>query len=127
VSPDCRWIAFTSDETGTSEIYVQSFPTPGFKVRVSTGGGTQPLWRRDGRELFYVSNDHHVVSVGLSPGADFRPRVPEPLFALPPVPMSLRQVDVSADGQRFLAIDWDVGGQENDVVVFTNWRAAQQP
>lgn len=127
LSPDGRWMAYTSDETGTNEIYVQSFPTPGLKVRVSNGGGTQPLWRQDGRELFYVSADHRVVSVAVSGGSDFRPSTPQPLFALPSVSTALRQVEVSGDGQRFLAVDWDVARQENHVTVLTNWEAAQRP
>jgi eukaryotic-like serine/threonine-protein kinase len=127
LSPDGRWMAYTSDETGTNEIYVQSFPTPGLKVRVSNGGGTQPLWRQDGRELFYVSLDHRVVSVPLSPGANFAPGAPQPLFALPSVSTAQRTVESSLDGQRFLAVDWDVAREESRITVLTNWEAARKP
>src|SRR5206468_964959 len=62
-SPDTRWVAFHSDETGRPEIYVQPFPGPGEKVRVSVDGGTQVRWRADGKELFYIAPDNQLMSV----------------------------------------------------------------
>jgi len=62
-SPDSRWIAYRSNETGSSEIYVQSFPGPGGKWQISNGGGLYAFWSRDGRELFYETADNHIVKV----------------------------------------------------------------
>jgi Tol biopolymer transport system component len=65
-SPDPRWIAYASDESGVYEIYVQPFPPTGGKWQVSTGGGVQPRWRRDGKELFYVAFDRTLMAVDVS-------------------------------------------------------------
>jgi Tol biopolymer transport system component len=79
-SPDGRWIAHVSDESGQSEVYVQPFPGPGAKERVSVGGGTEPVWSRDGRELFFrQQNLMLAVPTGL-PGA-FAPKPPVMLFS----------------------------------------------
>jgi hypothetical protein len=67
-SPDTRWVAFQSDESGRYEIYIDTFPLPHGKVRISTTGGILPEWGADGRELFYVSADSMLVSVSLKPG-----------------------------------------------------------
>ncbi|HTM58043.1 MAG TPA: protein kinase [Candidatus Udaeobacter sp.] len=105
LSPDGHWIAWMSDENGQSEVYVRKFPEGGEKWRVSTNGGASPVWRPDGRELFYVRGDSTVMSVSMS----FKPTLgigtPERRFG-----MSLRPAfqglgasyDVSADGQRIL-------------------------
>jgi len=61
VSPDGQWLAYVSDESGTSEIYVQSFPKPGSKVRISPSGGDLPKWRRDGLELYYIAADGKLL------------------------------------------------------------------
>lgn len=128
ISPDGRWLAYTSNETGTAEVYVTSFPTPSTPVRISTLGGNQPLWRRDGRELFYVASDHRVMSVSVTTGQDFRPMTPKPLFSLPFVASSIsRQVDVTADGQRFLVVDGASSGHEARINLLTNWTAARRP
>ena len=62
-SRDGKWLAYASDETGRSEIYVQSFPIPGGKVLISTNGGDQPGWRGDGKELYYLTLDRKLMSV----------------------------------------------------------------
>lgn len=62
-SPDGRWVAYASDESGRYEIYVQSFPLSGAKFQVSTGGGTEPVWRKDGTELFYEASDQNLMAV----------------------------------------------------------------
>jgi Tol biopolymer transport system component len=81
-SPDGRAIAFQSDESGQTEIYVQPFPK-GEKRRISTAGGTHPRWRPDGKELFYVTLDRVLTAVSLERGADnsLTPGVPVPLFS----------------------------------------------
>ncbi|HJU42534.1 MAG TPA: hypothetical protein VJ691_06945, partial [Vicinamibacterales bacterium] len=110
-SPDGRWIAYQSDQSGRDEIYIQPFPGPGSKVQVSTEGGSQVRWRADGRELFYLGLDERLmaVSLRLPTTADATPVVeaPSPLFAAP-LGGAVHQADfrpqyvVSADGQRFL-------------------------
>lgn len=103
ISPDGRWIAVVSWETGQEEVFVERFPQGGEKWRVSTAGGIGVAWRRDGRELFYYSPDHHVMSVSFHAQAVPEIGVPVPLFQT-----QLRTFasgayfDVTADGQRFL-------------------------
>jgi Tol biopolymer transport system component len=70
-SPDGRWVAYVSDETGGPQIYVQSFPKLTGKWQVSTDGGTQPRWRHDGKELFYLALDQQLMAVTVLPGATF--------------------------------------------------------
>ena len=104
LSPDGRWIAYLSDESGANEISVQSFPAGSDRQQVSVGGGTQPRWRRDGRELFYVSSDRKVMSVDIHAGERLEAGTPHALFQtriLPPVE-ARNHYDVTSDGQRFV-------------------------
>jgi Tol biopolymer transport system component/predicted Ser/Thr protein kinase len=104
LSPDGRWIAYFSDESGANEIYVQSFPAGNDRQQVSVGGGTQPRWRGDGRELFYVSSDRKVMSVDIHAGERLEAGTPHALFQtriLPPVE-ARNHYDVTSDGQRFV-------------------------
>jgi hypothetical protein len=124
VSPDGKWLVFVSNESGRDEIYVQPFPGPGPKVAMSTGGGIQPAWSRDGRELFYRQDDAMmVVAVGSDPT---RAGTPRPLFDFPATIFGTDQnrveYDIAADG-RFLAVRSNnrSGGQE--IRVMTNWLA----
>jgi serine/threonine-protein kinase len=103
LSPDVRWLAYTSDETGQDEIYVQSFPTPGKKWKVSIGGGSRPVWSRDGKELFYIASDHKLMVCTIKAGATLEAASPQPLFV---TRQSItRFFDVSPDGRRFLLVD----------------------
>ena len=104
-SPDGRWLAFISDESGRYEVYVQPYPGPGGKWQISTEGGTEPMWNPNGRELFYRSgNKMMAVDIATQPGfASGKPRM---LFEGPyvPTPLTFPNYDVSADGQRFLML-----------------------
>jgi Tol biopolymer transport system component len=80
ISPDGRWMAYTSDEAGKPGVYVTRFPEPGGKWQVSTNGGGFPVWRRDSRELFYRALDGTLMAVPVAPGADFAPGAPIALF-----------------------------------------------
>ena len=80
LSPDGRWIAYTSSESGSSEVYVQSFPSGGGKRQVSTNGGVGPQWRGDGKELFYYARDGKLMAVAVSSGATFEAGAPLKLF-----------------------------------------------
>jgi eukaryotic-like serine/threonine-protein kinase len=104
LSSDGRWIAYQSDESGTDEIYVQSFPAGNERQQVSTGGGTQPRWRRDGRELFYVSFDRKVMTVDIPAGKELEAGKPHALFQTRILPLveARNHYDVTPDGQRFV-------------------------
>ena len=108
VSPDGRWIAFNSDESGRWEAYVARFPEFTDKRQVSSAGGMQPRWRRDGKELFYLSLDGVIMAteIGGSGQAAQILGAPTPLFQthLSPSP-NVPQYDVSADGSRFLVLE----------------------
>jgi Tol biopolymer transport system component len=110
ISPNGRWIAYTSNESGQDEVYIQGFPTRGSTRQVSAAGGVQPRWRRDGRELFYLASDQVLMSVPVAnepsisvgrPSALFRTRLD---FLGTHAPNYLAGYDVTADGQRFLLI-----------------------
>jgi hypothetical protein len=81
-STDGRWIAYTSDESGQSEIYVLPYPGPGRKWLVSTAGGFGPKWRRDGKEIFYYAPDLSLMSVEISRGVGLESRAGQTLFQL---------------------------------------------
>ena len=80
ISPDGRWMAYASNESGRVGVYVTRFPEPGGKWQVSTNGGSFPVWRRDSRELFYRAADGKLMAVPVGPGSDFAPGAPIPLF-----------------------------------------------
>jgi Tol biopolymer transport system component/tRNA A-37 threonylcarbamoyl transferase component Bud32 len=118
VSPDGRWLAYDSNETGQAEIYVQSFPQPGRKVRVSPDGGNTPEWAHSGKELLYYRGGT-VIAVPVAPGEDFRPGTPRPLFT---IPGGTTAADVVADGDRFLvSVATEV--QARDIRLILNWQA----
>ena len=73
-SPDGRWVAYTSNESGREEVYVQSFPASGAGLQISTGGGMEPQWRKDGTELFYISEDRTLIAVPVKLAVRFRKR-----------------------------------------------------
>lgn len=129
LSPDSRWIAYTSDETGRSEVYVQPFPPSGPKWQISTAGGGQPRWRGDGKELFYLALDRRLMAVSVRADASFHPGLPQPLFETPltqitsvsnlgfPDPLYI----ASADGQRFLFLAPVEAARTVPATVVTNW------
>ena len=108
-SPDSKWVAFESNESGRYEIYIQRFPGPAARAVVSTGGGLQPVFRPDGKELFYVASDGRLMAVPLRfppEGQTVEPGAPVPLFATRLASTlssgSGEEYMVSRDGQRFL-------------------------
>jgi hypothetical protein len=115
-SPDGRWVTYESNETGRLEIYVQPFPGPGDKLPVSNGGGGSAQWRRDGRELFYVSADNRLMSVPVSSAGPTFHDKPVPLFTLPPQ----SEYAPSADGQRFLINK--ITEDASPITVLLNWK-----
>src|SRR3989454_716091 len=104
-SPDGRWLAYISNESGRYEIYVQPYPGPGGKWQISTEGGTEPTWNHNGRELFYRSGDR-MMAVDIATQPSFAAGKPRMLFAGPYElsPATSPNYDVSPDGQRFLML-----------------------
>ncbi len=103
-SPDGRWVAYVSDESALSEIYVQTYPRSGIKVKISSKGGNQPKWRGDGKEIYYLSPDGKVMAVSVSTKPEFMPGVPVALFNYRATQLTRNNYDVTNDGQRFLVI-----------------------
>ena len=128
-SPDGRWIAFESDESGQPEIYLQPFPGPGPKVRISTNGGSQVRWHANGHELFYIGSDTAFTAVRVNIVND-RPEVGTavPLFKTHLAPIqaiSRQQYVVTRDGQRFLIITADDTPVQPMTLVL-NWKPVSQ-
>ena len=118
--PIPRWVAYTSDESGRDEVYVQGFPEPRGKFQISTGGGSYPEWSPDGRELYYVSANGKLMAAGLKLGENsVAPSTPRELFAV--TAMTGTSYAVAPDGKRFLVRAPAVGSQPLEVVV--NWPA----
>jgi len=125
-SPDGRSIAYTSNEGGQTDVYVQSFPGPGAKSQVSRNGGSHPVWRADGRELFYLATDGTMMVVPVGAGHSFNAGPPEVLFQTHVWRLTPNQVyAVTKDGQRFLvnASKQQPSGTAPLTVVL-NWTAA---
>jgi eukaryotic-like serine/threonine-protein kinase len=123
MSPNGRWIAYRSDETGEPRIYVRPFPDVGRGQRfVSDGPGRDPLWRRDGRELFYFS-PNGVMAVPVETGDTFKRGTPRRLFSLEPYFQGANiNWDVSLDGERFLMVKQGAATDApSQIVVVQNW------
>ena len=123
-SPDGRWLVYYSNESGRNEIYVQSYPGPGGKWQISTEGGTEPVWNRNGRELFYRSGSK-IMAVDISTQPGFTAGKPRVLFEGPylPTPVTFTNYDVSPDGQRFLMLkpNGQTQAAPTQIVVVQNW------
>lgn len=124
-SPDGRWIVYCSDETGREEIYVQSFPAPGGKRRISAGGGSLPRWRRDGKEILYVVSGRTLMSVEVKTVPVFEAGDPRPLFEVPMA--AIVSYDVTADGHHFLAA-LSIGAEPStSLTLVRDWAARAAP
>jgi dipeptidyl aminopeptidase/acylaminoacyl peptidase len=126
LSPDGAWIAYQSNESGQFEIYVRRFRDSGGAVPVSTGGGTQPRWRRDGKELFYLGVDRRLMALPIKvtpDGSSVEAGTPVPLFqtVVGGLRAAQREYEVSPDGQRFL-IDAPLQGTVSPLVLIQNWK-----
>ncbi len=129
-SPDGKWVAYSSNESGRWEIYVSSFPDAKGKWQVSNTGGDQPRWRSDGKELFYLSADSKIMAAPVKTGTKFDVGAPVPLFQANPREMvatsELFSYDVSSDGQRFL-INTQLKTEATPMSVILNWNAKLNP
>jgi serine/threonine-protein kinase len=124
LSPDGRWLAYTSNESGAAELYVRPFPqTATAKWQISTAGGREPVWSRSGRELFYFNGKNEMVSADIQTGAGFsvgkqRVLFPASDFARPgPVP----SFSISPDDRRFLMVREGEASQQSELIVAENW------
>jgi Tol biopolymer transport system component len=122
-SPDGRWVAYQSTETGSYEIYVTPYPGPGQKWRVSREGGAAPRWARSGRELFYRNGDK-MMAAAIQTSPDFRASTPKVLFDKLPTFPSLSGpggYDVTLDGKRFLIVKRSARVQQRGLHVVMHW------
>jgi len=117
-SPDGKWIAYESNESGRYEIYVQRFPATAERWQVSTTGGGSAWWRNDGREIFFLSLDK-IMAVDVTLGPTFGQGVPKTLFEVPGFLPNGRFV-VSLDGQQLL-MPIEIG-PPRPLTVLVNWR-----
>ena len=122
-SPDGKWMAYDSNESGRYEVYVQTIPAGGKKYQISTTGGSLPVWRRDGQELFFLSVDQKIMSVPVRiNGLTLNPGTPQELFSVP----GAIGFTITRDAQRFL-VNLPAGGEvaiAPPITVLTNWQAA---
>jgi Tol biopolymer transport system component len=124
LSPDSKWLAFSSNHSGPTEVYVASFPDMQVKYPVSQGGGTEPRWSHSGRELFFRSHGQMMV-LPVSPGAGFAPGSAKALFSLSGLAEAINrpQYDVSPDDRRFLMIRRPATRGQQDIVLVENFFA----
>ena len=127
-SPDGRWVAYSSDESGRPEVYVQPFPGPGPKIQISTAGGMQPKWRRDGKELFYrVDGTGKLMAVEVKADGQFQAGVPQVLSVETTVAthgmLTGDHYAVSADGKRVFSIKANQESAAAPITVVLNWTA----
>jgi Tol biopolymer transport system component len=124
-SPDGHWLAYTSDETGKEEVYVVPFPSLSNKVQISASGGSQPRWRRDAKEIYYISRDGMMMAASVEvSGNTLKPITLKALFQtrIITVTRGYHQYDVTADGQKFL-INSNVERSSEPITLYANWAA----
>jgi eukaryotic-like serine/threonine-protein kinase len=124
-SPNGHYVAYSSTETGQAEIYIQTFPKQTGRWEISTAGGAEPMWRHDGKELYYLTPDEKLMAVDVDTGSSaFHAGIPKELFQTQLVPLSYwRNIyRPSADGQRFLMLT-PAGSRHEPITVVLNWQA----
>jgi Tol biopolymer transport system component len=123
LSPDGTWLAYQSEESGISEIFVRSFPEDRERRQVSSGGGSQPRWRADGRELFFISPDNKLMAVDVGTAAPFEAGSPRALFQtkiLPPIE-ARNHYDAAGDGQHFVVNSRRPEDASLPILVVSGW------
>jgi Tol biopolymer transport system component len=127
LSPDGHWIAYASQESGRREVFVQSFPPAGGKWQISTRGGNEPSWRRDGKEIYFMSGTKLQAVEVKAAGTSFEAAVPKDLFDAPVVlegGARRNRYVATADGQRFLFVTTSKSLDATPFVVVENWQTA---
>ena len=126
-SPDGKWIAYSSNESGRWEVYVTSFPDARGKWQVSSNGGEQPRWRGDGKEIYFVSPDAKLMAASVETKSEFESGTPTVLFQTDPrervATTEVIIYSVSRDGQRFLVNTNYNNGSEHPMSVVLNWKS----
>ncbi len=127
VSPDSQWVAYDSNESGKTEVFIRPFPPGGDRAgkwQVSIAGGSQPRWRGDGKELFYIDPDHRLMAVDIQLKPGFQSGVPHALFTTPAISGNTLQYqyDVTRDGKRFVLVAPAGGAVSAPVTVVQNWQ-----
>jgi WD40-like Beta Propeller Repeat len=130
-APDTHWIAYSSDESGLSQIYVQPFPATGGRFQVSKDGGIQPMWRGDGRELFFLALDGTLMAALIETKPEFQSASPQALFGSRSITITSgntgrRRYAVTRDGKRFLVITPERSPSGSPLNIVVNWLAAVQ-
>jgi Tol biopolymer transport system component len=123
LSPNREWLAYTSDESGRLEVYVQALRPQGGRLQISTESGTEPFWRADGKELFFIK-DSALMAVDVKEGSSgLIAGVPKRLFEAPFTPVTFRRnrYVVTPDGKRFLVITSAEAHQPERITVIVNW------
>jgi eukaryotic-like serine/threonine-protein kinase len=124
-SPDGRWVAYNSNESGIDEVYVQPFPASGGRWQISSGGGISPRWNGDGNELFYIASDRNLMVVPMrTAGVSLEPGTPSRLFLIPPMQgvVNRDEYAVNAAGTRFLTSVPAEGATASLIGVIINWQ-----
>jgi Tol biopolymer transport system component len=123
-SPDAKWVAYQSNESGRFEIYVQSFPAASGKWQVSNSGGEDPSWSADGKQLYYRSADQKLMAVDIQTDGGFKAGIPEPLFtARVQAGIARNKYVAASDGKRFLMVAPLGREAMNPTTVVLNWNA----
>jgi Tol biopolymer transport system component len=127
-SPDGRWLAFSSNESGQFQVYVQPFPPTGEKHPISGSGGAQPVWRSDGRELFFITQDATMMAASIDTTHGLSAGLPQRLFAsrASGAAQTGRQYGVTRDGKRFLMVTQQLAPSTTPLTVVVDWLAAVQ-
>ena len=121
LSPDGRFLAYTSDETGREEVYVGPAFSTGAKRQISTGGGSQPRWRHDGKELFYLAGANLMASRIRVAAGGIESDPPQTLFSVSDLGRTFYCYDVAPDGNRFLVLRPVGGSAAGALTVLSGW------
>ena len=120
ISPDGKWVAYFMNDSGQDQVYVSAFPSMDGKRQISTSGGRYPVWRRDGRELFFVAYDSTLMTADIRTDRGFEVSFPKPLFRLN-METSMDQYAANADASQFLVSDLLTDDPHREITVVLNW------
>jgi eukaryotic-like serine/threonine-protein kinase len=123
-SPDGKWLAYASDESGSLEVYIVPFPRGDGKWQVSTNGGRQPRWRGDGRELFFLGRQDKLMATAIQKkDASLELGSPHVLFQADFSPSVFRMYDVTRDGKKFIFVTQPTETGSRAITLIANWTA----